>query len=194
MSLKENVDFVKEELNSEEKFLEGFVKLERFFKKYKIFIISAIAFIVVAAITVSTTSYLKEENKLKANIAFQKVLNDPNDKVSLESLKDLNTRLYEIALYKNAKANGKEYEVKNTTYLKEIVAYEKAIKEQNIAKLNDVSMEKNFLLKEFAIFNKALLLAKDGKFEEARDTLKLIPQTSQVKDLVSLLNHYLLTK
>ncbi len=36
MSLKENMDFVKEELNSEEKFLEGFVKLERFFKKYKL--------------------------------------------------------------------------------------------------------------------------------------------------------------
>ena len=55
-------------------------------------------------------------------------------------------------------------------------------------------MEKDFLLKEFAIFNKALILTKDGKFNEAKDALKLIPPTSQVKDLVSLLNHYLLTK
>lgn len=35
MSLKENVDFVKNELNSEEKFLESFVKIERFYKKIK---------------------------------------------------------------------------------------------------------------------------------------------------------------
>lgn len=55
-------------------------------------------------------------------------------------------------------------------------------------------MQKDFLLKEFAIFNRALILTKEGKFEEAKDTLKLIPQTSQVKDLVSILNHYLLTK
>ncbi len=33
MSLKENVDYVKDELNTEEKFLESFVKVERFYKK-----------------------------------------------------------------------------------------------------------------------------------------------------------------
>ena len=55
-------------------------------------------------------------------------------------------------------------------------------------------MENNFLLKEFAIFNKALILANEGKYQEAKDTLKLIPETSQVKDLVTLLNHYLITK
>lgn len=33
MSLKENVEFVKKELDSEEKFLESFVKVERFYKK-----------------------------------------------------------------------------------------------------------------------------------------------------------------
>ena len=35
MSIKENVDYIKEELSSQEKFLENFVKGERFYKKYK---------------------------------------------------------------------------------------------------------------------------------------------------------------
>ncbi|WP_428026269.1 hypothetical protein [Arcobacter sp.] len=192
MSLKDNMDFVKEELNSEEKFLESFVKIERFFKKYKQIIISAAAIIVLAIVAFSVTSYLKEQNKIKANIVFQELLKNPNDKKALESLKDLNTRLYEIVLY-SQKANEKDITI-NTEFFKELLAYEKAVKEQNINKLNDVSMEKNFLLKEFAIFNRALILTENGKYQEAKDALKMIPETSQVKDLVALLNHYLITK
>ena len=43
MSIKENVDYVKEELNSQEKFLESFVKGERFYKKYRTLIFASIA-------------------------------------------------------------------------------------------------------------------------------------------------------
>ena len=35
MSIKDDVNYLKNELNNEEKLLENFVKLERFFKKYK---------------------------------------------------------------------------------------------------------------------------------------------------------------
>ena len=35
MSIKDDVNYIKNELSSEEKFLESFVKTERFFKKYK---------------------------------------------------------------------------------------------------------------------------------------------------------------
>lgn len=194
MSIKENMGFVKEELNSEEKFLESFVRVERFFKKYKFLIIGFVVLIVGAFIAYKTISYLKEENKIKANILFEKVLNNPKDIDSLNSLKDLNTKLYEIAIYKQSKLDGKSVDIQFTPFIKELAAYEKALKEQNLVKLNESSMQKDFLLKEFAIFNRALILTKDGKYEEARDTLKLIPQTSQVKDLVSILNHYLLTK
>lgn len=55
-------------------------------------------------------------------------------------------------------------------------------------------MQKEFLLKEFAIFNKALIEAKNGKYEEAKNTLKLVPTQSSAYELVKILNHYLLTK
>lgn len=186
--------FVKEELSSEEKFLESFVRVERFFKKYKLLIIGFLVLIIGAFIAYKTITYIKEENKTKANILFEKVLNNPKDLESLNGLKELNTKLYEIAIYKQAKLEGKNIEIQYTPFIKELADYEKALKEQNLAKLNESSMQKDFLLKEFAIFNRALILTKEGKFEEAKDTLKLIPQTSQVKDLVSILNHYLLTK
>ncbi|ADG92074.1 conserved hypothetical protein [Arcobacter nitrofigilis DSM 7299] len=192
MSLKDNMDFVKEGLNSEEKFLESFVRVERIFKKYKLIIISAIVIIVLAIIAISLTSYFKEQNTIKANIIFQELLKNPNDEKALETLKGLNSNLYDIILY-SQRDTKKDISI-NAKFFKELYAYEKAMKEQNVNKLGDLSMENDFLLKEFAIFNKALILAENGKYKESKDALKLIPETSKVKDLVALLNHYLITK
>lgn len=192
MSLKDNMDFVKEGLNSEEKFLESFVRVERIFKKYKLIIISAVVLIVLALVAIYLTSYFKEQNKIKANIVFQELLKNPNDEKALETLKGLNVNLYDIILY--SQRNSKKDISINAKFFKELYAYEKAMKEQNATKLGDLSMENDFLLKEFAIFNKALILAENGKYKESKDALKLIPETSQVKDLVALLNHYLITK
>jgi tetratricopeptide (TPR) repeat protein len=192
MSLKDNMDFVKEELNSEEKFLESFVKIERFFKKYKLLIVSVIVIVVVALIALSVNSYLKEQNKIKANIVFQELLKNPSDKKALDSLKSLNPNLYDIVLF-NQKSDKKDVKI-NAQFFKQLLAYENAMKEQNVSKLNDLSMDGDFLLKELAIYNRALILTNQGKYKEAKDALNLIPKTSQVKDLVTLLNHYLITK
>ncbi|MGB9801593.1 MAG: hypothetical protein ACPLSX_01400, partial [Arcobacter sp.] len=176
MSLKDNMDFVKEGLNSEEKFLESFVRVERIFKKYKLIIISAVVLIVLALVAMYLTSYFKEQNKIKANIVFQELLKNPNDEKALETLKGLNVNLYDIILY-SQRDSKKDISI-NAKFFKELYAYEKAMKEQNANKLGDLSMENDFLLKEFAIFNKALILAENGKYKESKDALKLIPETS----------------
>ena len=193
MSLKENVDFVKEELNSEEKFLEGFVKIERFYKKYKIAIILIGVIIIGLIIGLFATKSIQASNKLEANIAFNQFMENPDDTSAKDTLKDTNRQLYEVALYAQSLENGKIQETE-LKYFKEIVAYQKALEENSIEKLNAVSMEKDFLLKEFAIFNKALLQAKEGKYDDAKATLILIPEDSQVNDLVTALKHYLVTK
>lgn len=193
MSLKENLKSVKQELNTEEQFLEGFVKFERFFKKNKLLLIGAVSAIILGFIVMSVTTYMKEENKRTANEAFNSFLDNPKDTKAMGILKDKNQKLYEVALYLQAQKENKTVDV-NIDFLKELVSYQKALKSQNIDQLNEVSMESDFLLKEFAIFNKALLLAQQSKYKDAKETLKLIPQTSKVYELVKLLNHYLLTK
>ena len=72
--------------------------------------------------------------------------------------------------------------------------YQVALANKNVDELTNLSMQNDFLLKEFAIFNKALFLTNEGKFSEAKTTLALIPQTSKAYELAKLLNHYLLTK
>lgn len=193
MSIKDDLNSVKQELNTEEQFLEGFVKFERFFKKYKMILIAAVTIIVVGVIAVNVTEYLKEQNKLEANLAFNKVLENPNDKTALAQLKEKNAKLHDVALYLQAQKTN-TLPKSNIQFLKELSEYQKAITNKDVNALNSVSMKNDFLLKEFAIFNKALILTENGKYQDAKETLRLIPQTSKVYELVKLLNHYLLTK
>lgn len=193
MSLKENVDFVKKELDSEEKFLESFVKVERFYKKNKKILLLAVTVLIIGIAGYSLKNYIDAQNKAQSNIAFTQFLNDNNNEAALATLKDTNTRLYNVALYIKAKNENTTPEI-NDKYLGTLLSYKKAIEDKNIEQLNTLAMQKDFLLKEFALFNKALLLTQNGEYEQARQTLQMIQKDSQVKDLVALLNHYLLTK
>lgn len=193
MSIKENVDYVKTELSSEEKFLENFVKGERFFKKYKTLIFAFIAITIVAIIAIFIKNNIDESNKLEANIAFNKVLENSNNSEALAILKEKNPKLYDVALFLQAKKEAKSVDI-NVPLLKELSKYQAALSNKNISELDNLSMQNDFLLKEFAIFNKALFLTNEGKFDDAKKTLALIPQTSKAFELAKLLNHYLLTK
>jgi predicted negative regulator of RcsB-dependent stress response len=193
MSLKENIDYVKDELNSEEKFLEGSIKVERFYKKYKVIIIGAVVLIVTAIVGIYITKNIQEQNKIEANIAFNKILENPENSAAIAILKEKNIQLFQIASYLKASKEGKTSDIQ-VKYLKELSDYKKALNTQDINKLNAISMQNDFLLKEFAIFNKALLQVNEGKFKDAKATLKLIPNNSKVIDLVNVLNHYLVTK
>ena len=193
MSLKDDVNYVKDELSSEEKFLEGFVKTERFYKKNKILIIAVVVILLGSLIGFYATKYIQEQNKLESNIAFNKVLESPTNSEALATLKEKNEQLLQVAQYINAVKEGKTVDVQ-VKYLKELTTYQKALATKDTDKLNSVSMQNDFLLKEFAIFNKALIQADEGKYEDAKATLKLIPADSKVSDLVDVLKHYLVTK
>ncbi len=193
MSLKENAKYVKEELNSEEKFLEGIVRVERFYKKNKLIIIAAVVIVIGSIIGLYVTKSIQDKNKLEANIAFNKVLENPKDADSLNILKEKNIQLYQVAQFMQGLKEGNTPDIK-LKYLKDLVDYQKALDSKDINKLNSVSMQKDFLLKEFAILNKALLEVDSGKYEDAKATLNLIPETSKANDLVNILKHYLITK
>ncbi|MCP4971216.1 MAG: hypothetical protein GY932_11580 [Arcobacter sp.] len=193
MSLKENAKYVKEELNSEEKFLEGFVRVERFYKKNKLIIIAAVVIVIGSIIGLYVTKSIQDKNKLEANIAFNKVLENQKDEDALNILKEKNIQLYQVAQFMQGLKEGNTSDIK-LKYLKDLVDYQKALDSKDINKLNSVSMQKDFLLKEFAILNKALLEVDSGKYEDAKATLNLIPETSKANDLVNILKHYLITK
>jgi hypothetical protein len=192
MSIKEDVNYVKNELSNEEKFLENFVKGERFFKKYKTLIFAFIVIIIVGSIGIIIKKNIDNANKFEANVALNNYFNN-GDKNALEILKNNNQKLYEIALFLDAKKENKSAQI-DIPMLKELLEFQLATHSNNIEKLGNLSLQNDFLIKEFAIFNKALILVNEGKYEEAKTSLNKIPQTSKAYELANLLNHYLLTK
>ncbi|MCT7648792.1 tetratricopeptide repeat protein [Aliarcobacter butzleri] len=192
MSLKEDVGYIKNELSSEEKFIENFVKGERFFKKYKTLIIAVVVILIIGLIGFTVKKSMDNSNKHDANIALSQFLENGDEK-ALETLKNKNEKLYEVALFLQAKKDNKIASIE-LPLLKELVKFQTATASNNIEELNSLSMQNDFLLKEFALLNKALILVNEGKYEEAKKELSQISQTSKAYELATLLNHYLLTK
>ncbi|MGJ0358293.1 hypothetical protein [Aliarcobacter cryaerophilus] len=192
MSIKDDVNYIKNELSSEEKFLESFVKTERFFKKYKKLIFGLIILAIVGSVVFLVKTKLDEKNLYEANIALSNFLENGNQN-SLNQLKEKNRDLYEIALYLDAKNEFKNADI-NLKYLKELLDFEVALLNSNQSDLDAVSKKADFLLKDYAIFNQALILVNNQKYAEAREILGKISQDSRAFELATLLKHYLVTK
>lgn len=192
MSIKDDVNYIKNELSSEEKFLESFVKTERFFKKYKKLIFGLIILAIVGSVVFLVKTKLDEKNLYEANIALSNFLENGNQN-SLDELKEKNRDLYEIALYLDAKNEFKNADI-NLKYLKELLDFQVALLNSNQSELDLVSKKADFLLKDYAIFNQALILVNNQKYAEAREILGKISQDSRAFELATLLKHYLVTK
>ena len=193
MSLKDNINFIKEDISTEEKFFEGFFKVEKIWAKYKKAIIALVSLTVIGFIGTNVSEYLNTQNNIKANNAFNSLVKNPSDSIAMENLKSTNPKLLEIAQYLISQKDNKS-EVYNLEFIKEISEFNIASKNQDIESINKVILNSTFLLKEYAIFQKALIQALNENFVDAKETLKLIPQISPIYELSSKLNHYLLTK
>ena len=189
MSLKEDVKYIKKEISAEESYMESVFKIEKNFKKYKTLIIGVSVVIFLSVIGLYVSSYLAEQNKIQANIAFNTLLKNPNDKEAMAILEAKNPKLYEISKYR-----FDDTKIIDAAFFNELALYTKAINEQNIDGLNSVTQKQDFVLKDFALFNKALIQAKAENFTDAKETLKLIAPKSEVSPMAKMLEHFLLTK
>ena len=94
-------------------------------------------------------------------------------------------------MYKINKDNTADVDV---IYLNNIAKFNKAVANNDIEQLNKLILDPTFVLKDYALFNKALILSNNKEYKKAKETLKNIDKNSQVNTLADLLRHYLLTK
>jgi hypothetical protein len=189
VSLQEDIKNVKQELSTEESFLESFLKLEKFYKKYKSTIIGLVIIIIVGIIGFYGYDYMQTQKQIEINTTFNKVLKDPNDKKALESLKIQDKALYKIALMMQDRTQKTD-----NKFLNQLATYTQAIQTDNILELSTTTQEQDFLLKDFALLNKAILEAKEGKYSDAKSSISLIPKDSNIQSLAKMLEHFLMTK
>lgn len=192
MSIKDDVSYIKNEISNEEKFLESFVKTERFFKKYKKIILVAGSLLLVAFGAYFVKSSMDTNRLYEANVTLNEYL-QTYDLKTLNKLKEQNSTLYEIALYTKAKKDLQGENI-SLNYLKDILDFQIASANSNQEKLQTLMQKGDFLLKDYAIFNRAFILVNNEKYQEAKELLEQISKDSKAFELATLLKHYLVTK
>ncbi len=195
MSLKENIKIVKEELSQEEKLFESAVKTERFVKKYKMPLISAVVAIFVVIVGNSIYQTNLENSIESSNEAYLKLLNTPDDKDAIQVLKENNAQLYDawqlgLALEKHDEGLLESLKSSSSDVVSDLAAYELAALKKDKRALNDYALNQNAILKDLALLNEAVLLMQEGKTDEAKARLNLIDEGSSLKKMVMLLQHY----
>lgn len=197
MSVKDDLKAIKEELNTEEQFLEGMIRTERFYKKYKkpIWAIVTIAIIVFFGYSVKT--YINENNLKIANNAYFKLTQNPNNKKALKVLKNKNIKLYYAYEFQIAsKTNNKKLLKKiiqqsNNKILKDLAKYQLASIDKNQKEIEGyIDNSKIGLLRNMALLEDGFLLLKEKKVNQARVKLSLIEVDSPLNSIAKNLEHF----
>jgi len=185
MSLK---DELKQELKQDEELLVKVFKLEKFFNKYKKIIISSAVFLAVLLIGYKVYNYLQFQNMIKENVAFNKLLQNPNDKEALKIVKE-NKNLYSLYLLQKG-----DYKDIDSKLLSEIKAYELAMRSGKKA-LEDYLLNPNYkILKNAVRFALIRIYLSKGNRKKALNLYNEINENSQYKKLALYLIHYGIVK
>ncbi|ELT9982643.1 MULTISPECIES: hypothetical protein [Campylobacter] len=187
MGLKDNLKAVKNELNTEEQFIENFIKGERFIRKYK-FYISAVVIILVAWFAGNfIISKINDYKTKEANEIYVNLIQDPSNKNVLEQLKNKNTNLYAIFLLKE---NINDFN--NTTLQNELKQiYNNAQTNTLLKNIIALSLgDKSIFLKNYDKLLEAYKLLEQNKIEEANVLLSQIKENSSLNQIAKNLKHY----
>ncbi|EDP5607028.1 hypothetical protein NO298_07725 [Campylobacter jejuni] len=187
MGLKDNLKAVKNELNTEEQFIENFIKGERFIRKYK-FYISAVVIILVAWFAGNfIISKINDYKTKEANEIYANLIQDPSNKNLLEQLKNKNTNLYTIFLLKE---NINDFN--NTTLQNELKQiYNNAQTNTLLKNIVALSLgDKSIFLKNYDKLLEAYKLLEQNKIEEANVLLSQIKENSSLNQIAKNLKHY----
>lgn len=195
MSLKENMEALKEELSSEEKFFESAVRTERFVKQYQkplIAVVAASLFAVAGAIGYQAYSNAKIES---SNAAFNVLLNNPSDATAEQTLKNDNPELYDVwklsrgiaqnditilDALKNSEAFG----------VADIASYEAAAIKNDAALLEQYTKKQGALYKDLALLELAVASIEKGDIAAAHQKIAQISEESPLHQVAGALSHY----
>ncbi len=195
MSIKEQVEYAKEELTQDEKLLAGLIRIERFYKRNKVLILGLIAVAVFGGIGYGVMEYVKEQRLLAANEAFLKLQAHPSDPAALKTLKEKNPALAELVELNQAiaKQDAKTLErLRNSKdpVVSDVASYHAAALKTEEKDLAEYRMKTTALLKDFAALDEAYLRMSKGDVAEAKEILASIRKDSPLAPVAKMLGHY----
>jgi len=195
VSLKENIDMVKEELNQEEKLFESAVKTERFVKKYKMPLLSTLIAIIVVLVGNSIYQVSVQNAISASNEAYMTLQENADDTEAAKVLEKNNIALYDgwrlqVALKAHDQESLTSLKSSSSAVVADLAKYELAALNKDKKALNEYALKQDAVFKDLAILNEAVLLMQEGNTAEAKTRLNMIDEKSSLQKMVKLLQHY----
>lgn len=195
MSIKENIQTLKDELNSEEKLFESALRTERFVKKYqKPLMASVISLLLIVGGAIAYQAYDNASIE-SSNAALNTLLVNPIDKSALKTLENKNTKLYE--LYTLSKAI-KESDIKSlellqksqSTEIADIATYETAVLRADHTALENYTKKQGGMYQDMALLETAVVMIQKGDSKSAQNQLAMIKEDSAIFPMAQMLSHF----
>lgn len=190
MSIKQNLETIKEEFKSDEKIFESAFKIERIFYRYKWIFIGIVAILLILWIYTSIKDMLEEKNAQQASKIYAQLQQQDTPEL-FEQLEKKAPNLAEFLYLRKAVQNGDEEALQKlsnskNSFIAEFAKYQNAMLKKDINELGLI----NGQFGDLAKFEQAFLLIQDKKIAQAQEILQAIPQDSSIKELSKLLSHY----
>ena len=195
MSLKNNIDMVKEELNSEEKFFEKSVITERFIKKYKTAIIGTVV-VVILLVVGNVASSIHHKNQIAdVNSALLVLQTDAQNSEALLSIKKISPDLYDAWLYSSAIANKdlvtlKELKNSKALMIGDLASYEVAQDTKDVKALSSYASNQNAIYRDLALVQSAIIYMGKEDIANAHKELREVSPQSSLSKIATALLHY----
>ena len=183
MAIKEDLTQIKQEIGAQEQFLESMIKGERFFRKYKKFMIIAIIVAVIAIIGFYSNKIINDNRIEDANLAYSKLILNPSDTNALSILKEKEPNLYALFSLQQKLDKNETNGISELANLKVNPIVKDIILTQTADTNTQILSEYNALLKGFE-------LLKQNKIKEANVEFDKIALDSQLQTLVKNFKHY----
>ena len=195
MSLKEDLEMVKDELSSEEKFFEKAVVTEKFVKKYKKAIIGSVVAVVVIVAGDIAYELNKQRTLASANEALMTLQKDPKNTAALSRLESLSPALHDVWLYSQAVVAQdvktlEKLQTSKAMLLDDLATYEVAQNTQDVAKLESYAQTQNAIYRDLAQVEAALVYIQKGELTKAHSKLSMISVDSPLANVAKALMHY----
>ncbi len=195
MSLKTDIEMVRNELTSEEKFFEKAVVTEKFLKKYKNLIIAGV--IATALFIAGNVAYtINKQNTIDAaNAVLTELQINPDNKATFARLESLSPSLSNIWLYSQALVNKDTVtleKLKNSKALliADLASYEAAQNTKDVQKLETYANKQDAIYVDLARVQNAVILMNEKKIDEAHVILSMININSSLSQVAKALMHY----
>ncbi len=186
MSIKDEIQHVKEELSGDEKILESAFKLERIYKKYKILIWGVLLLLIVGFGGNAAWGAYQQSKLASANDAFLTLQKDPKDSAALAKLKANNPKLLALFQLHQALTSGSADALKALESSSDPIVSDVAKYHAGVLSSHPVD---SVYYHDLSVIEEAYADLKAGNKSAAKDKLSLISETSPVAKIAQLLKH-----